>query len=194
MRFLTFLCFLLISLAAASQQKGQLILGGQLFFDSSTEQDSTFKQTNTQFEGGPLAGLMITDRIAVGVSLAYISDYRVQEDFLTNFSSVSDIRTMYVGIFSRLHGNFTEKFIYTVQLDLGKDFRLNGFSPHPQIYKARAGAGLMYFVAKKVALGMDVISFNGRFENHKERNEYKRTDLSLDYNFLNPRFQVLFYL
>lgn len=190
------LATLVITLAVStlfSQEKGQLIIGGGLLYNSSYEEDSNLKNSSLNVSVGPFTGLMITDRIAAGLQAIYNVDYTEIEDKTTGFGSVSDIKSMTIGLFGRLHGKFTDRLLYTVQLNLGKDFRLNGNAPHPEVYRASATTGLLYFVAERVGLGINVASLNFRSETHKP-SDYKRRDLGIDYNILNPQLEVVFYL
>ncbi len=183
----------LFAITAHAQEKGQLLLGGGLLYNSTFEGDSLTETSQYNLAAGPFAGLMVTQRIAVGFQSVFRLDYEKTIDKENDFSTTRNIQAMTVGVFGRYHGNFTDKLLYIGQVNFSKDFRLNGNTPHPQIYRLNATAGLLYFVAERVSLGINVASLN--FMSETQSNiDYKRRDFNLDYNILNPQLEVVFYL
>lgn len=178
-----------------AQQSGQLVLGSGLHFENTTNENAASKFIERDFALNVQPGLMITNQIAVGITVEFRSNsqkikYKVPP--LTGESKSSQ-NTFLLGLYGRYHGRFTDKIQFTGQLGFGKEFYLKGTAPHPNVYEGNLTAGLLYFVAKKVALGMDVVSLNFSSYNDKT-NEIKNSNLSLDYNIVNPFFRVLFYI
>ncbi|TXC78651.1 hypothetical protein [Luteibaculum oceani] len=193
MRLFLTLVFALFCSISFSQSKGQLLLGGGLFYDGSTQEDSVISNQTRLLSISPLFGLMVSDRIATGVLLDYRVDVEKVKNLRNNAENKDSQKTMFIGAFGRLHGNFTDRVLYIAQLDLGKVFYLNGFTPHPIEYDANLKVGLMYFIAKRASLGLNIATLNYSSTKIKD-SKIKESNLRIDYNVLNPRFEVIFYL
>lgn len=193
MRQVLVLVLCLVSLIGFAQEKGQLIVGGGLLYQSFNDENQNITTVNRDLAVGPLFGLMIGNQIATGIRATYLSSFQSVESSNPNASSETVDYAMDLGVFGRYHGRFTDKVLYIAQLDLSKEFQLNGLTPHPQIYNASLTAGLLYFIAKKVSLGMNVASVN--FNTFKlESQNINRSSFIVDYNIINPSFEVIFYL
>lgn len=174
------------------QEKGQLLIGGGFFYDMQDQTENGVKTQENFLSISPQFGLMVSNRIATGVVLDYQINNSKQSD--ANFSSNSTQYSMFVGAFGRLHGNFTEKILFTTQIQFGKTFLLRDDSSNKlQSFATSADVGLLYFVAKRAALGLKVLSINYGFMKDEDI-DLDQSAFRIDYNVLNPRFEVVFYL
>ena len=180
------------SLLGSAQEKGQLIAGGGFFYNSSTDVAQNITTKSRFLSISPMVGLMVSNQIATGVLLDYQIDYSKISD--ANFTGTSQTYSMFVGAFGRYHGRFTDKLLYTGQAYLGRTFLLKDLSTNKlESFATGVDVGLMYFIAKKAAIGIKVVGI--RFEQEKDIDlDLDRKEFVIDYNVFNPKLEILFYI
>lgn len=138
--------------------EGDIIVEGNIGYNNTTD-NNTEEKTNV-FTIAPKAGYFVTENLAVGVELAYMSS--TQEVAGTD---TADMSSFGAGVFARYYFlDLGKRFKTYSELGLGfasskdnlADVKANGFG-------AGLGLGINYFVKENIAINFglsDVLSYN----------------------------------
>ena len=147
-------------------KKGNVLLEGNIGFSSTNNKNAEEKETSFNFS--PKAGYFVTDKIAVGVQLAFGSEK--QEDYAAGATAFDKDNTFGAGVFGRYYFlELGKRFKTYTEAGLGfasvKSETNLGKSPSVNEFAFNAGVGANYFLTEKLAINVgltDVINFTSR--------------------------------
>jgi hypothetical protein len=182
----------------AQTEKGKIMLGGNLAFDSQ-KSDAANSKANTSFEIVPSVGYFVSDNIAVGTGIGYSYDKNI---------GTTKNEAFVVSPFGRYYTNISEQFKFFGQLAVPMQFG----SAHAVDAQGDEGAklgkstqigvalspGFAFFPTKKIGieLALNGLSYtNYRVEDANE-NDVKGAgydNVSFGTNFFAPKLGIQFH-
>lgn len=173
-------------------QQGNILLGGNFSFYSDKVKSGSLEDSEIQLSISPVVGTMISDKVAIGVSLGYL--YTKYEDNDPNSYRYPDkTKFLVIAPFVRIHNDITENFKYFIEPNLGKIFDLNDETDNKtQRYTAGVNFGLLYFISQKMSLELNVAGINYTYTSNKDY-DFKRNTVSVDYDLVTPNIGLKYY-
>jgi hypothetical protein len=182
----------------AQTEKGKIMLGGNLAFDSQ-KSDAANAKANTSFEIVPSVGYFVSDNVAVGTGVGYSYDKNL---------SVARTSAFVVSPFGRYYTNISDSFKFFGQLSVPMAFGNskavdaegnvgNKIGSTTQIGVALA-PGFAFFPSKKIGIefALNGLSYTNYKVEDADGNKIQGRgfdNVSFGTNFFAPKLGVQFY-
>ncbi|TAJ10222.1 hypothetical protein DMA11_19290 [Marinilabiliaceae bacterium JC017] len=186
---LILLTFSLIEFIYA-QDQGKIILGGNIcyYYNKDQNPDYESKYKSTSFTFAPVAGFMVSSKVAIGFKLKY---KQRNTESTSEYNSYTE-KTLTFSPFLRIHKNISDKLKFYIEPYVGKIFILEGKDDRDQNYYAGSDFGLLYFISSK--LSMELILAEIYYSHKKETDtDNKSSTFSMDYNLTYPNLGLKYY-
>lgn len=173
-------------------KKGQILLGGNLSYSSKNLNTDDLEESEVQLSISPVVGKMISDKVAVGLSLGYLySHYEENDPNLYRYPAKTKFLVVAPSV--RIHNDITENLKYYIEPYMGKIFDLEDESDNkPQRYEAGVNLGLLYFISQKISLELNVAGVDYSYLSDKDY-DLKRNSVSIDYDLVTPNIGLKYY-
>ncbi|PWJ39186.1 porin family protein [Sediminitomix flava] len=142
-----------------AQEKGQFILGGSLLIstsslDFSQSGETIYEEKSNAIRISPTVGLMVSDKTAVGLSLAYEKS-NIEEGRDQSFES----KNLAIFGFLRTHQKISERFTSYVEPYFGKEINLED-EDIKLPFQLGSNVGILYFLSPQLSLEATLLSLN----------------------------------
>jgi len=192
--FVTALCFMLLSISSLAQlQKGSLLLGGNLNYQTSaTKLDNSnavggSMQKNNSFSAGAVLGYFISKHTVTGLKFSYFSSYS-DNSYQTGQISTFENNQVLVGPFIRKYFAVKEWLAFYGQAEVNygssKQFQDIDASTNTTEMKIRSvnissSLGLSFFPTKWMSIDLSANPLNFFYQNNQST--VKGTNISGNY-------------
>lgn len=184
----TTLLFVMLSVCQINAQNfGDFILGGSAGYGTNQFNLST-RNSNEILLIAPTVGAMLSERVAIGVDMAYAN-----MDSQSDVTGILNGGVLAISPFIRIHKDITKNFKCFYGPHCGAMIDLNEQTNNRmEFYNVGFNAGLIYFVTPKFSLEMNLAQLEilGIFDKNNQNSE---PSLLFQYNLIDPMIGLKFY-